>query len=117
MAYSKTQPSLSELLSQMNKNASYYILGQFTIDLRKFIENMIFPTLAKFGPVRHRVDPITKLGRSVFWDASQEALTPYQPHREIFWRVLDYKNVSLKSKRASKSKNFYYVFWPIFVVV
>ena len=79
MAYSKTQPSLSELLSQMNKNASSYILGQFTIDLRKFKENMIFPTLAKFGPVQHRVYPITKLGRSVFRDTSQEALRPYQP--------------------------------------
>ena len=84
MAYSKTQPSLSELLSQMNKNASSYILGQFTIDLRKFKENMIFPTLAKFGPVPHRADPITKLGRSVFRDTSQEALRPWKDFCRVF---------------------------------
>ena len=84
MAYSKTQPTLSELLSQMSKNASSYILGQFTIDLRKFKENMVFPTLAKFGPVRHWVDRITKLGRSVFWDTCQEALRPYRPIERFF---------------------------------
>ena len=84
MAYSKMQPSLSELLSQMNKNAYSYSLGQFTIDLRKFKENTIFPTLAKFGPVLHWVDTITKLGRSVFWKTSQEALRPYQPIERFF---------------------------------
>ena len=68
--------TLSELLSQMNNNASSYILGQFTIDLRKFKENRIIPTLAQFWPIPHRADPITKLGRSVFQDTSQEALTP-----------------------------------------
>ena len=84
MAYSKTQPTLSELLSQMSKNASSYILGQFTIDLRKFKENRIFWTLAQFGPVGRRVDPITKLGRSVFRDTSQEALRPYEPVERVF---------------------------------
>ena len=83
MAESKTHITLSELLSQMNNIASFYILGRFTIDLRKFKENSIFPTLAQFWPVPHRADPITKVGRSVFRDTSQEALTPCQ-HIERF---------------------------------
>lgn len=79
MADSKTLSPMSELLSQMYNCASSYILGRLTIDLRKFKENIILPTLAKFGPVPHRADPITKLGRSVFRNTSQEALRPYQP--------------------------------------
>ena len=75
-AESKIRTTLSELLSQMNNNASSYILGRFTVDLRKFKENRIIPTLAQFWPIPHRADPITKLGRSVFQDTSQEALTP-----------------------------------------
>ena len=76
MAESKTHSTLSELLSQMNNNVSSYILGRFSVDLRKFKENRIIPTLAQFWPIPHRADPITKLGRSVFQDTSQEARTP-----------------------------------------
>ena len=83
MSESKTHRTLSELLSQMNNNASSYILGRFTIDLQKFKENRIIPTLAQFWPIPHRADPITKLGRSVSQDTSQEALTPCQ-HIERF---------------------------------